>query len=361
MLSKKKKFSGKKFLKVLLTTIGIFLGIIIVAGGLFIYNNLNYYKAPMRAVWKAGFQEKQAILPDGSVMNYGEGGRGIPLMLIHGQGVSWEDYMDVLPQLSKYYHIYAVDCYGHGQSSSNPEKYTAKAIGADFIWFIENVIREPAVVSGHSSGGLLTAWLGANSPENVKGVVLEDPPFFSCEAERTEKSFAWLDSFVPAHNFLNQSVTDDYPLYYLENCKWITYFGNGREGIINYAKGYRKKHTDEPLKFFYLPPSITRMFYFLDGYDPKFGNAFYDCTWMEDFDHAETIAKIKCPSILIHTNWSYDAEGVLLAAMSGDDAKKACSLIDGCKLINIKSGHDSHAEKPKEFIMILIGFLDDVK
>ncbi len=150
-----------------LTIIGILLGIIISAGSLFIYNNLNYYKSPMRAVWKAGFEEKQATLADGTVLNYGEGGSGIPLMLIHGQCVSWEDYMDVLPELSKYYHIYAVDCYGHGKSSHNPEKYTAKAIGADFIWFIENVIGEPAVVSGHSSGGLLAAWLAANSPENV--------------------------------------------------------------------------------------------------------------------------------------------------------------------------------------------------
>ncbi|MDZ4133344.1 MAG: hypothetical protein U1E11_09440 [Dethiobacteria bacterium] len=40
-------------------------------------------------------------------------------------------------------------------------------MGNDFIWFIENVIKESAVISNHSSGGLLAAWLAAYSPSNV--------------------------------------------------------------------------------------------------------------------------------------------------------------------------------------------------
>lgn len=140
---------------------------------------MNYDKKKDKLIKQANMHEKQVTLPDGSVLNYGENSsNNTPLLLLHGQMVSWEDYAKVLPALAKEYHIYAVDYYGHGGSSKDPNKYFANAIGNDLIWFIENVIKKPVIISGHSSGGLLTAWLSANSPENVLGVVIEDAPFF---------------------------------------------------------------------------------------------------------------------------------------------------------------------------------------
>ena len=188
----KKKRRGGKAMKIVLITILGLIFIIVVLAISFVYNNLNYNDEFARRVktetMKAGFSEKQVALEDGTVLNYAEGPKNGPaLLLIHGQGVSWEDYSTVLPELSKHFHIYAIDCHGHGESSKNPEKYTAEAIGKDFIRFIEKVIGEPAVVSGHSSGGLLTAWLAANSPKNVRGIVLEDPPFFFHRVKQNRK------------------------------------------------------------------------------------------------------------------------------------------------------------------------------
>ena len=63
----------------------------------FAYHNLTYDRARTRQIRHAGFVEKQAVLPDKSVINYGEGpNNGIPLLLIHGQQVSWQDYSQVL-------------------------------------------------------------------------------------------------------------------------------------------------------------------------------------------------------------------------------------------------------------------------
>lgn len=341
--------------------IGILLLAVIVVAGVYVYNNLNYYKAPLRKVLKVGFKEKQVKLKDGTVLNYAEGpDKGPALLLIHGQTVSWEDYARVLPKLSEYYHIYAVDCHGHGKSAKNLEKYSANVMGQDFVWFIENVIGEPAVVSGHSSGGLLTAWLAANSPENIKGIVLEDPPFFSCEAARTEKTFAYIDCFRNCHSFLNQSEENDFTLYYLKNCFWIKYFGNKKESTLKYAASYRDKHPNDRLEIFYLPPALNRIYWAVDSYDPKFGNTFYDSTWNKSFDHAEALSKINCPSVLIHASWSFDENEILMAAMSGDDAEKAHSIIKNSKLVDIVSGHDVHYEKPKEFIEIMVEFVNEL-
>ena len=97
----------------------------------------------------------------------------------------------------------------------------------------------------------------------------------------------------------------------------------------------------------------------MDEYDPRFGNTFYDCSWMRNYDHSETLSRINCPSVLIHANWSYDENGILMAAMSGEDAEKAHSLIKNNVLIDIDSGHCVSYEKPKEFIKIMINFLDN--
>lgn len=308
----------------------------------------------MKRVWKAGFQEKNVRLPDGTVLNYGESPANgkTPLLLIHGQTCSWKNYWPVLPALAKDFHVYAVDCHGHGSSCKNPAKYKAKYIGQDFVWFIENIIGGTAVVSGHSSGGLLAAWIAANAPRSVSGVILEDPPFFSTEqGTRWENSFAYVDSCEPIHRFLNQSEEKDWVLFYLKNAYWGRLVGEkGMNGLIKHATKYRKKHPDKPLRFFYLPNSVNAMFWAMDEYDLRFGEAFYNSSWFEDFNQTETLRAIQCPTVLIHTKWSVDGNGILMAAMSGEDAEKARCLIENCHFVTIQSGHNAHYEKPEEFM-----------
>ena len=124
----------------------IVITIALVGIGLVFYahRNLIYDYGTQVKLQQAGFQEKQAKLPDGSVLNYGEGpANGSALVLLHGQQVSWEDYALVLLELAKRYHVYAIDYYGHGGSSKNPAKYSATAISTDINWFIRQHIKQP--------------------------------------------------------------------------------------------------------------------------------------------------------------------------------------------------------------------------
>ncbi len=53
------------------------------------YLNTNFME---KTGEKLGFIEKQAVLYDGSVLNYGEGpSNGPPLLLLHGQQTTWKD------------------------------------------------------------------------------------------------------------------------------------------------------------------------------------------------------------------------------------------------------------------------------
>lgn len=312
------------------------------------------FNTQLRKLFKLGFTEKDSVLQDGTIIHYGESPDNgkTPLLLFHGQTGAWQDYTSVLSSLAQDFHVFALDCHGHGKSSKNPQKYSAQAICQDIVCFIDNIIKAPVVISGHSSGGLISAWFAANYPDLVLGLVLEDPPFFSTEHNgRWEKSFAYVDTYEPMHRFLNQSEETDWVLFYLKNARWGKFVGEkGMTKMIEYGTKYRTKHHGQPLHYFFLPDSINNMFRYLDEYDLRFGEAFYNGSWFEGYDQSEVLRKIQCPSILIHTKWSIDEEGILMAAMSGEDAATATKLIRNCELIKIDSGHNSHAEKPQEFL-----------
>mgnify|MGYP001951074368 CR=1 FL=1 len=344
--------------------IGI-LGFIIFLVGSYFYNNMTYIEKPLKKLDKAGFVEKQVKLKDGTILNYGEGPNNgkTPLLLIHGQGMTWEDYAKVLPELAEHYHVYAVDCHGHGESDWNAEKYTAKAMAEDFIEFIDVVIGEKTVVSGHSSGGMIAAWMAANSPDKILGTVIEDSPFFATEPGRREKTYAWVYGFQLYEDFKNQTDEKDYLKYSLERSYWRNVFGDFLwNKFTKDAVAYHKKHPNEPVHLKYLPPQINRIFESVTyPYDRRFGETFYDNTWFEDYDQKEVLSNIKTPTVFIKAATNYDGD-LLVAALSDEDADRVVRLLQNGKRIDVDTpGHDIHYDQPEEFINIMVDFLSEVQ
>lgn len=111
-----------------------------------------------------------------------------PLILIHAQGVDAVSFENVWGQLSKGYHIYSIDCYGHGESSHNAKQYNVEASSKAIIRFIEDVVKEKVFLLGHSSGGLIAAYI-ASSTELCSYLLLEDPPFFSSQGEKRKNTY----------------------------------------------------------------------------------------------------------------------------------------------------------------------------
>ena len=79
-------------------------------------------------------------------------------------------------------------------------------------------------------------------------LVLEDPPFFSCQGERRKSAFNYVDLSTVCHDFLNQSQETDFVLYYFSRQRiWEFFPLQARERLrprsIAAAK-YRRKHPD---------------------------------------------------------------------------------------------------------------------
>ncbi len=343
---------GKKIMKIFLIVLLLILIILVIAVLVYCYKCTHYNQSAMRKTLNVGFEEKQITLPDGSIINYAEGPEhDKALLLIHGQTGAWDDYAKVLPELSKEYHVFAVDCYGHGKSSHDESKYYLKENGDDLIWFVENVIGKDTVVSGHSSGGILAAYIAAYGTDNIVGAVLEDPPVFSTESDNFPKTFAYLDTYQVMHDYQESAQTECWEAYYMRHCLWgQLYMASSMDGLANYAQKYHEKHPDEPVQYFFMPESINFTFIHVKEYDFAFGNHFYDYTWHSGISHEKLLSDIHVPCVFLHAKDRYTEDGILLAASSDKQARTAVSLIEKCELIELESNHDIHRFNPKAFL-----------
>jgi pimeloyl-ACP methyl ester carboxylesterase len=112
---------------------------------------------------------------DGPVHYADFGGRGKPIVLIHGLGGSRLNWLAVAPDLAEDHRVYAIDLIGHGLTPRAGRKATLANHRRLIDGFIEKVAGGAAILVGNSTGGHLSILEAALSPENVAGLVLVDP------------------------------------------------------------------------------------------------------------------------------------------------------------------------------------------
>jgi pimeloyl-ACP methyl ester carboxylesterase len=231
-----------------------------------------------------------------------------------------------MPLLAEHFQVYAVDLRGQGRSSWTPGRYTLDNMGNDLVRFLDVVIGRPAVVSGLSSGGVLSAWLSAYAkPGQVRGAVWEDPPLFSSET-------------TPA---CGQSIRQGIgPLFAMWN-KWL-----GDQWSIGDWPGML---AATPLE---LPLPILKALAAMMGdgggepglsagpaieppqnlkeYDPEWGRAFWTGTATASCDHERMLASVKVPVLFTHHFRRVDeTSGALMGAISDLQAARARELVEG--------------------------------
>jgi pimeloyl-ACP methyl ester carboxylesterase len=113
---------------------------------------------------------EEQLFDTGEVLiNYATAGKSSSpaLLLIPGQTESWWGYEAAMDLLKDDFEIFAVDLRGQGRSGRTPGRYTLDNMGNDLVRVIQSVIGRPAIVSGLSSGGVLSAWLSAYAPKGL--------------------------------------------------------------------------------------------------------------------------------------------------------------------------------------------------
>jgi pimeloyl-ACP methyl ester carboxylesterase len=110
-------------------------------------------------------------------INYAKGPpSGAPLVLLHGGGDRWQNFLPILPALTMRWHVFALDLRGHGKSGRVPQQYRPEDYVTDVTAFIERQVNEPVALFGHSLGGWVALLTAARLGERVRALILGDPP-----------------------------------------------------------------------------------------------------------------------------------------------------------------------------------------
>jgi pimeloyl-ACP methyl ester carboxylesterase len=298
---------------------------------------------------------EQTIDTGEAVINYAVAGSANKpaLLLIPGQTESWWGYEQALGLLQEHFQSFAVDLRGQGRSSRTPGRYTLDNFGNDMARFIALAIKRPVIVSGLSSGGVITAWLSAYAmPGTVRGAHYEDPPLFSSEVTPSCGQ-SIRQSIGPIFALLNKYLGDQWSIG-----DW--------SGLVEGAK------TELPD---WIAKAIAPMMFgsgaeipqSLKEYDPEWGRAFWQGTVAASCDHARMLASVKCPVLFTHHFRHIDESGgYLLGASSDLQARRICELVSRAgQTIDYRSfpqmPHSMHGTDPKLFTQLLVEFAAKLK
>jgi len=102
-----------------------------------------------------------------------EGQSGSPVLVFSNSlGANYSMWDPQVPEARKKLRVLRYDSRGHGQSSVAPGPYSIEQLGGDVIALLDALGLDHVHFCGLSMGGMIGMWLGINSPERLKRLVL---------------------------------------------------------------------------------------------------------------------------------------------------------------------------------------------
>ncbi len=179
-----------------------------------------------------------------------------PLVMLHGGAWCWQEYLSLIPSLAQRWHIYALDLRGNGRSGWVPETYRLQDFVEDNTQFLGR-LNMPAILVGHSIGGVIALMLTARCPGSVKALIIEDSPLTLDNYRRIIDSSRdmfglWLHLKMSAHSEQELALAlanayKDYPgvtsawILFFAGCLWQldpTFFNTLLNDFDGFTSGY---------------------------------------------------------------------------------------------------------------------------
>jgi pimeloyl-ACP methyl ester carboxylesterase len=181
-------------------------------------------------------------------MYYEIHGQGEPLVLIHGGGSTINtSFGKIIPVLSKYFRIVAVELQAHGRTSdrNSPESFEQDA--DDVAALLQNLQLSKASIMGFSNGGNTAIQIANRHPEIVNKLILASTFY------KREGFFSgFFDGMKNATlKDMPQPLKDAFLKVNPDTSKLQTMFNKDRERMLNF-----KDWTDETLTGIKMPTLI---------------------------------------------------------------------------------------------------------
>ena len=116
--------------------------------------------------------QEKFVQANGLRMFYRECGVGAPLILLHSGTAAGDEWDPLLPVFSRYFHVLAPDCRGHGRTENPAGKLSYRLMAEDTMAFSRAVDLERPVVCGWSDGGHIALEMGIHFRDTVQALVV---------------------------------------------------------------------------------------------------------------------------------------------------------------------------------------------
>jgi pimeloyl-ACP methyl ester carboxylesterase len=99
-------------------------------------------------------------------------GKGTPLLFLHGNGGSINDFAYQIPYFAKHFKVIAVDSRAHGNSTDSRDSLSYEMMADDFNALLDSLHLDSCYVLGWSDGGIVGLLLSIRHPEKVKKLAI---------------------------------------------------------------------------------------------------------------------------------------------------------------------------------------------
>lgn len=238
------------------------------------------------------------------------GGTGQPIVLLHGLMGRARTWWPVARWLTEHGHVVGLDARAHGR---NPHRAACRT--EDFVADVAALIRSldagPAVLIGHSMGGLHAWMTAARHPELVRAVVVED----MAPDQRGRTVEAWRGYF------------ESWPVPFQS-------LAHVREFFAPYGDYFVECMTERE-DGYYLLADLNELYEIA-------------AEWGER-DYWHDVDAIKCPLLVVEAEHT--------AMPIGQQAELATRVPDGEHVRIPGTGHVVHADAPEAYRDVVAGFL----
>ena len=241
------------------------------------------------------------------------GGDGPPIILLHGLMGRARTWWEVSRWLQRYGRVVGLDARGHGRGPKTGPWDTERFV-EDVACLVRGLDSGPAIVIGHSMGGLHAWAFAATYPELVRAVVTED----MAPDQRGKTVDGWRAYF------------DSWPVPFQSLSHVRAFFGGGGD--------YFTECVEERA----------------DGYHliAELGNLYEIAAEWGRRDYWSFVDKVRCPVLVI--------EAGNTAMPAGQQAELAARVPDGRHIVVEGAGHLVHDDAPQEYRGAVEAFLSDV-
>ena len=183
---------------------------------------------------------------NGIIMHYVIGGKGDPIVLLHGWPQTWYEWRHIITQLiANNYTVIAPDMRGLGDSGKPQTGYDTKTVAEDIYQLVKKLDFSKIYLVAHDLGGPVAYSYAAAHPQDIRKMVILDtllPGFGLEEAGNFLTNGLWHFSFHAVRD-LPEKLIDGKEDVYLN---WFYDYGSYNQSAITsedreeYIKQYSK-------------------------------------------------------------------------------------------------------------------------